>query len=57
LGIFFLWLAVWTLMLLSGERSLVDALDITNPSPLGLVAFVSIVVYGFIRSPRKDPPK
>jgi hypothetical protein len=57
LAIFFLWLTVWTLMLVSGERSLLNALDITNPSALGLAAFVSIVIYGFIRPPRKDQAK
>ena len=45
LSIIFLWLILWFWMLLSGQIGLAYALDISNPSPLGILAFICIIVF------------
>jgi hypothetical protein len=44
-----LWIVVSVLMVLSGHRSLLDALDFTNPSFLGIVGFLSLIAYFCVR--------
>jgi drug/metabolite transporter superfamily protein YnfA len=48
-----LWIVVSVMMVLSGQRSLLDALDISNPSILGIVGFISVIAY-FVVRPNKQ---
>jgi hypothetical protein len=48
------WIVVSVIFVLSGKRSLAHALDFTNPSPLGLIGFFSLIAYFLVR-PRTKP--
>lgn len=53
LSVFFLWLVVW-LWTIKKHGFSTDTLDFTNPSPLGIMACISIVIYGLMYQARKD---
>ena len=53
LALIALWAFGWSERLLSGRRSVADALDISNPSPAGIIAVISLILY-FVVRPRKN---